>query len=98
MEKVPLTRRGFLRLCVVTAGGVVVSACQQMLKDITAVTQVVPSATPGQTTKINLTGTDQDVWTWMKPVKVEVAGECEKVIVHVNGNEFEARPEGKHFT
>jgi cyclomaltodextrinase / maltogenic alpha-amylase / neopullulanase len=98
MEKAPLTRRGFLRLCVVTAGGVVVSACQQLLNDIAAVTEVAPVATPGQTTRINLMGTDQDAWAWLKTVKVAISGECESVVVQVNGTAFEAQPEGASFT
>lgn len=88
-----LNRRGFLRLCVVAAGGVVVAACQQSLQDIATATQAIPTGTPLPRAKINLTGTDQDVWIWSKPVQVKVSGECEKAVVEVDGTPFEAQPE-----
>ena len=47
--------------------------------------------------KVSLSGTDQDVWAWTKPVRVAVSGECEGVVVYVNGNEYEARPSGEAF-
>ena len=90
MEKAPLSRRGFLRVCVVAAGGTLVAACQQALQGLAP--GAMASATPGPAAKISLTGADQDVWTWIKPVKVGVSGECESVVVYVNGREFEARP------
>src|SRR6266496_2195215 len=92
-----LNRRGFLRLCVVAAGGAVVAACQQAVQDIPTLT-AVPSLTPNPITKINLTGADQDVWTWDKPIKVQVSGECQSIVVAVNGHEFEIQPEGETFT
>ena len=102
MDKAPLTRRGFLRLSVVAAGSVIAAACQKALRDITPARETLPtplpSSTPGSAEEVSLIGTDQDVWTWSKPVKVGVSGECEGVVVYVNGREFEARAEGEYFT
>jgi cyclomaltodextrinase len=98
MQKAPLNRRDFLRFCVVAAGGAIAAACQKALTEVLAVSTstTAPSSTPS--VKLSLIGGDQDVWTWSKPVKVGVAGECESVVVYVNGREFEARPEGEYFT
>ena len=102
MEKAPLTRRGFLRLCVVAAGSAIASACQKALQNIAPETEAVGtsavSPSPVPAVKVRMTGTDQDVWTWLKPVKVGVEGECDSLVVHVNGREFEALPEGEAFT
>ena len=98
MEYIPISRRGFLRLCVITAGGAVIAACQQALQDVATATEAVSTLTPVSPTKINLIGAKQDVWVWNKLVKVEVSGECQSVIVHVNHGEVEATPEGEIFT
>src|SRR5215218_4976555 len=98
MKNSPLNRRGFLRLCVVAAGGAVVASCQQKLQGLATVTAVVPTGTPLPTPKLNLGGADQDVWTWVKPMKVAVSGACQSVVVDVNGKEFETQPEGETFT
>jgi cyclomaltodextrinase / maltogenic alpha-amylase / neopullulanase len=97
MENASLNRRGFLRVCAVTAGGAFLAACQQVLQDMAVVTEVIPSSTPGQLPSIQLIGADQDVWTWIKRVKVAVTGECQDVVVNVNGREFESQPEGETF-
>ncbi len=94
----PLNRRGFLRLCMVTAGGTVLAACQQSLQNIATATAVIPTPTPKSITKISLLGSDQDVWTWSKAVKVAVSGGCQNLVVDVNGYQFETKPEGKAFT
>jgi cyclomaltodextrinase len=100
MQKTPLSRRGFLRLCVVAAGSAIAAACQKALQNIATETvgtsTVSPSPEPG--VKVSLTGADQDAWTWVKPVKVGVEGECESVVVYVNGREFEAWRDGEYFT
>lgn len=85
MHKASLDRRSFLRLCTVTAGGAVLASCQQSLF-------------AGGRERVRLIGADQDVWTWMKPVTVEVSDECERVIVYANGEPFEAQPDGGGFT
>lgn len=93
-----LNRRGFLRLCVVAAGGAVVAACQQSLQNIATATAVIPTPTPKSITKISLLGSNQDVWTWSKPVNVEVSGGCQNLVVDVNGRQFETESDGKLFT
>ena len=114
MEKNPLNRRGFLRICVIAAGGTVAAACRQALPDMAPETAAfgaatpspsptptsLPSATPAPEVKVSLAGADQDAWTWIKPVKIQVSapGECQGVVAYVNGREFEARPEGEYFT
>ena len=103
MDKAPLTRRGFLRLSVVAAGSVIAAACQKALRDLASQTKVIgtstASASPTPSVKVSLTGTDQDAWTWFKQVKVGIAeGECESVIIHVNGQQFGAQPDGETFT
>lgn len=100
MEKTPLNRRGFLRLCVVAAGSAIAAACQKALPDLATETEAVGTSTasPGRAVNVTLTGADQDVWTWIKPVKVGVSGDCDGVVVYVNGREFEALPEGEYFT
>jgi cyclomaltodextrinase / maltogenic alpha-amylase / neopullulanase len=89
MEKAPLTRRNFLRLCVITAGSAIVAACQKALTE---------TVTPLPTVKLSLGG-NQDVWALVKPVNVKVSeGKCENVILRVNEQEIEAQPEEKSFT
>src|SRR5688572_14846698 len=98
-EKVALTRRGFLRLSVIAVGSTMVTACQEALTPTIAIgtSTVVPSPTPS--VKLSLPGENLDAWTWVKRVKVGVSeGECEKVLLHVNGQEVEAQPEGEAFT
>lgn len=99
MQKAPLNRRGFLRLCVVAAGGTIAAACQQALSELPA-EAATATPSPGSEVKVSLAGADQDVWTWVKPVKVGLAEpeKCQGVIVYVNGREVEARPEGEYFT
>jgi cyclomaltodextrinase / maltogenic alpha-amylase / neopullulanase len=97
VENSSLNRRGFLRVCAVAAGGVVVAACQQAWQEIATPTAGLPTWTPNPSTKFNLRGADQDVWTWRKPFKVEVSGECQRVLVNVGGREFQAKQEGTTF-
>src|SRR5215207_4346596 len=97
MKNAPLNRRDFLRLCVVAAGGTVLTACEQALREIAVATDAVSSLTPAPTTSINLAGADQDVWTWVKSIKVTVSGACENVKVFVNGQGVEAQLEGDTF-
>ena len=100
MDKASLNRRGFLRLCVVAAGGAVTAACQSSLGNPTPVVTITSTATKtsDQQVKVNLIGEDQDVWAWTKPVNVEVSGSSnDQVIVSVNGKEFEARPIGEAY-
>src|SRR5215207_160830 len=99
MEKASLNRRDFLRLCVVGAGSVIAAACQKALTETVAfaTSTAVPSLTPS--VKVDISGGSRDVWTWIKQIKVGVSeGDCEKVIVHVNAQEFEAHPEDESFT
>jgi cyclomaltodextrinase / maltogenic alpha-amylase / neopullulanase len=92
MQKTPLTRRGFLRLFVVTAGSAFATACQK------ALTGIVGTNTPSPSVNMSLGG-NQDVWAWVKQVNVRVLeGECEAVTVRVEEQEFEAQPEGETFT
>jgi cyclomaltodextrinase len=85
MHKASLDRRSFLRLCTFTAGGAVLASCQQTLFGRGA-------------ERVRLIGSDQDAWMWVKPVTVEVSDECERVIVHANGQAFESRPDGGGFS
>ena len=98
VEKAPLSRRGFLRLSVITAGSAVVTACEQRLQEIATATSLsLPTATVGPSVKLDL-GTNVDTWAWVKQVKVGVLeGQCEKVIVHANEQQVEAQPEGESF-
>jgi cyclomaltodextrinase / maltogenic alpha-amylase / neopullulanase len=100
MDKASLNRRGFLRLCIVAAGGAVVTACQPSTGNPTSFASdtTVATGTPVPPEKINLVGEDQDVWAWTKPVKVEASQTGNApVIVYVNGKEFEAAPAGDLF-
>ncbi|HEU4745348.1 MAG TPA: hypothetical protein VFS61_08930, partial [Anaerolineales bacterium] len=99
MEKPLLSRRGFLRLSAIAAGSVWATACQNTLQDIATATSLPSSsATAGPTVKLNL-GTNIDAWTWVKQVRVGVSeGQCEKVLLQVNGQEVEAQPDGDLFT
>ena len=95
MDKTPLNRRDFLRLCVLAAGGAVAAACGKTITEIVGTSTVSPSPAPA--VKLSL-GTNLDAWTWVKQMKVGVSeGECEKVILSVNGQNFQARPEGDYF-
>src|SRR5688572_16445553 len=94
MQKAPLTRRGFLRLGMVTAGSVIAAACHKALTGATA----AGTSTPSSSAKISLGG-NQDVWAWVKQINVRVdEGECEAVTVQVDEKEFKTQPEGKTFT
>src|SRR5687768_1277739 len=96
MDKTPLNRREFLRLCVLAAGGAVAAACGKTITEIVGTSTVSPSATPA--VKLSL-GTDLDAWTWVKQIRVGVSeGKCEKVILNVKGQEFQAQPDGDSFT
>ena len=96
MNKAPLTRRGFLRLSLVAAGSAVAAACQKVLTGSIGTATALPSPTPS--VKLNL-GENRDVWAWVKQIKVGVSeGECETVILHVNGQEIETQPQGDAFT
>ena len=96
MDKTPLNRRDFLRLCVLAAGGAVAAACGKTITEIVGTSTVSPSPTPA--VKLSL-GTNLDAWTWVKQMKVGVSeGECEKVILNVKGQEFQAQPDGDSFT
>ena len=75
-----------------------IAACQQTLQNMAVVTEAIPSPTPGQLLNIKLTGADQDVWTWSKSATVTVTGECQAVVVSVNGREFETQADGEIFT
>jgi glycosidase len=100
IEKPSLDRRSFLRLCALTAGGAIVAACQQQLQGIETATVPTGTASPVTAVKLSLPGADQDAWTWVKSVQVGVSdpAACEAVMVAVNGREFEAKPDGDHFT
>jgi hypothetical protein len=93
----PLDRRSFLRLCVLAAGGTFLTACQQALDEMSVATDVLLSPTPGWNPSLSIKGLDQDIWTWVKPVRVVVSGECEAVIIRVNGREFAATQAGDEF-
>jgi len=95
MEKARLNRRDFLRLCMITAGGAIVAACEKTITEVVGTSTVSPSATPS--VKLNL-GTNADAWTWVKQIKVGVSeSECEKLILHVNGQDFQAKPQDDSF-
>ncbi len=104
MEMTPLNRRGFLRLCVVAAGGTIAAACQSALQETevvassTASPSPVPTKLPSQ--EVSLAGADQDVWAWIKPVKVAgpAVAKPQDVFVSVNGREFETQKDGEYFT
>lgn len=83
----------------IAAGSVWATACQNTLQDIATATSLPSSsATAGPTVKLNL-GTNIDAWTWVKQVRVGVSeGQCEKVLLQVNGQEVEAQPDGALFT
>jgi cyclomaltodextrinase / maltogenic alpha-amylase / neopullulanase len=102
MDKTPLDRRDFLRLCVVAAGSVIAAACQKALQNIATETEAAGTSTaspsPGPAVKVSLTGKDQDAWAWVKQVKAELTGECKDVVVYVNGREFVTQPDGEYFT
>src|SRR5215211_7853653 len=101
MKKAPITRQTFLRLCMVAGGSVVAASCQKALQDIATATRVIGTSTaspfPISAVKISLGG-NQDVWTWSKQINVRISeGECERVLLRVNGQEFEARSQGEFF-
>jgi len=101
MEKTPINRRSFLRLCVVAAGSLVATACQKAIEDIATATEAIATSTVSASSavKLNLAGGARDVWAWVKQVKVQVSeGQCEKVVVRVDDQEFTAQPDGEYFS
>jgi cyclomaltodextrinase / maltogenic alpha-amylase / neopullulanase len=95
MEKPRLNRRDFLRLCVITAGGTIVAACEKAITEAIGTSTV--AASPAPAGRLSL-GTNVEAWTWVKRIKVGVSeGECERVLLHVNGQEFQAQPQGDSF-
>lgn len=101
MEKTPLNRRGFLRLCVVAAGGTLAAACQPVVGNSLPETVDVniPLPSPQPATRVSLHGADHDVWVWTKSLKVEISqpNECQGVVFYVNGREYGASPKGEAF-
>jgi glycosidase len=95
MEKSPLTRRDFLRLSVIAAGSAVAATCQNMPTQIVLTSTAVPSSTPS--VRLNLGG-NVEAWTWVKQVHVGVSeGECERVLLRLNGQEIQTEPQGDSF-
>ena len=83
-------------MSVLAVSSVIAAACQKALTEVVGTSTPSPSATPSVT--LNLGG-NQDAWTWVKQVQVGISeGECGRVIVHANGQEIEAQPEGEFFT
>jgi glycosidase len=84
---------------VIATGSAIAAACQKTLTDTIAVGTSTALSSPTPSAKLSLTGGNLDAWAWVKQVKVDVSeGECERVIVRVNGKEFEARQEDNSFT
>ncbi len=95
MDKTPLTRRSFLRLSVIAAGSAAAAACQNTPTQLVLTSTAAPSPTPS--VKVDLGG-NVDAWTWVKQIKVGVSeGECERVLLQVNGQEFEAQSDSDAF-
>lgn len=95
MNRNLITRRGFLRISLVAAGSALAAGCQKALTQAVGISTALPS--PAPSVKLNL-GENQDAWAWVKRVKVGVSqGECERVIVQANGNEFAVNPDGESF-
>ena len=92
---VPLNRREFLRACLLATGGAVAAACQQKLQTVVATATSIATSIPP--VKLNL-GADQDAWAWVKQIRVGVSeGAGEKLLLQVNAEQFEARPEIDSF-
>jgi hypothetical protein len=102
LEKAPINRREFLHLSLVAGGSVILAACQEADSGIATATKAVATSTaspsPVPPVKVSLIGSDQEVWAWVKQVKVKVTGKCERLIVTANGQEFESQPDGEDFT
>ena len=99
LENAVLTRRSFLRLSMIAAGSAIATACQEALTPTIPVGTNTPVPSPTPAVKFNLPGENVDAWTWVKQVRVGVSeGECEKLILQVNGQEVEAQPEGESFS
>src|SRR5688572_14557713 len=99
LKKAPLTRRGFLRLSAIAASSAIATACQESLAPTIAVGTSTAAPAPTPTVRFSLPGENLYAWTWIKRVKVGVSeGECENVLLHVNGQEVEAQAEGEAFT
>lgn len=98
MENPSLNRRGFLRLCVLSVGGTILAACQQRLEGLPTAAFESPTSTSNPIVGIRQAGSDQDAWTWIKKISVEVSADCESTVVNVNGREFETQLENEMFT
>lgn len=97
METPPLTRRSFLRLSVVAAGSVLAAACQRASTPVVLTSTAAASSTPSAKLRVN--NGNVDAWTWVRQIRVGVSeGECERVLLQVNGQQFEAKPDGDSFT
>jgi hypothetical protein len=80
---------------VITAGGTIVAACEKAITEAIGTSTV--AASPAPAGRLSL-GTNVEAWTWVKRIKVGVSeGECERVLLHVNGQEFQAQPQGDSF-
>jgi cyclomaltodextrinase / maltogenic alpha-amylase / neopullulanase len=92
-----LTRKFVFQLCLAVAMGINIVACQPALATKTQIATASPSAIP---VTVNLSSADQDVWTWTKPVQVEVSepGGCQGMVVYVNDREFQAQPAGEIYS
>jgi cyclomaltodextrinase len=97
MQKDSLSRRGFLRLSVIAVGSTVAVACQKALQEIATPTHPVTTSTASPAARVKMKLTGADAWTWVKPVKVRVTGECQSLMVTANGRDFPAQLEGDTF-
>ncbi|HET6598064.1 MAG TPA: alpha-amylase family glycosyl hydrolase [Anaerolineales bacterium] len=97
MKKDLLTRRDFLRLSVIATGSAIAAACQNALTPIPLISTA--AASPAPSAKLRVVNGNVDAWAWVKQIKVGVsAGECERVLLQVNGQPFDAKPDGDSFT
>jgi glycosidase len=89
MEKIQISRRGFFRLCMITAAGAAAAACGEALPEPgetptlavpTATdlpptpTAIPPTPTEGIVAQITLDGKEFDAWTWKKTITGRITG------------------------
>jgi len=88
-----LKRREFLHLCLLTAGGAVLSACEQASS-----WQSTPTSLP--VAKIELDSWQADAWAWHKEVHGRIGGveACEAIQINVNGVDFPAALQDGRFS
>jgi cyclomaltodextrinase / maltogenic alpha-amylase / neopullulanase len=106
-----LSRRGFLRICLLSAGTTLTAACQSSVTrpiptiEGTEILASLPTMTPPLSTtqlgsRVIWSGGDAEIWAWNRRVRgtLENPGVCQAVLIERDGRRLQAKVEGTGFS